>query len=221
MCTSEVQIPKGLIEKIVISVIICLLSLSIIGCGNNLSGKYVSESGVYSIEFSSNGTCEWHQNGLSFYGNYHWDSEWNRYYLEIRGSGSYADTEFTAIYLDSGELIVNGGKVNYETFARVSGADAYKTIEKIIPVFVIGIGIVIFIVLIWRYKTNTSPTVTSDTISFASDSKNISKESQRSQSDPSYKTIYCFNGNMKKEYVPSAMAKTVWMQSSVIYADKK
>lgn len=203
MCITEVKIPKSLIDRFVISVIICLLSLLVAGCGKSLSGKYVSESGVYSIELSSNGTCTWYQDGLQFNGKYYWDSQWDRYCLEISGRGSYADTTFTAIFLDSGDLIVNGGKVNYEYFTK-SGANTDDIIKIIICIFIIGICVVIIIGFVRMNKTDTTRTDSTDTSDSASSHKNKThcKSEKEAINDSSQITIYYFKSNDQKHICP-------------------
>lgn len=194
---------NAVIRIVIISVVILLLLLFMKSCGNKLSGKYTSESGVYSIEIFSNGTCTWYQDGLRFNGKYYWDSQWDRYCLEISGSGSYADTTFTAVYLDCGDLIVNGGKVNYEYFTK-NGANTDDIIKIIICIFIIGICAVIIIGFVRMNKADTTRTDSTDTSDSASSHKNKThcKSEKEAISEPSQITIYYFKAKDQKYICP-------------------
>ena len=91
-----------------------VMVLGLIGCGKNLSGVYISESGSYAVEFENDGTCTWYQGETFFEGTY--KAKDKGYILEIRGNGLYSNTVFTAVK-DNGDLIINGGTVNHERFS--------------------------------------------------------------------------------------------------------
>jgi len=88
---------------------------SIIGCGNGLSGTYQSESGVYSVKFTSSAECIWYQDGSFFEGTYKKTN--NGYQLEIKGSGLYTNTVFN-VTTDKKDLIITGGIVYGERFVK-------------------------------------------------------------------------------------------------------
>lgn len=105
---------KKIISLLIVVTILCFIFA---GCGHRLNGEYTSESGYYSVRFSSNGDCTWYQDGSFFEGEYYWDSSDNCYYLEIQGNGFYSNTRFTARENGNG-LIINGGTVHNEAFKR-------------------------------------------------------------------------------------------------------
>jgi hypothetical protein len=191
------------LKIIAVSVAVSLQLLLLTSCGTNLSGKYTSESGIYSIEFFPDGTCTWYQSGLQFDGKYYWSSQWERYCLEISGSGSYADTTFIAISLNSRELMINGGKVNYETFTKV-GAKTSDIIKIIICIIIIGACGAFIFVFVRRNKTSVTPTSYTDTSDFASPHKNKThcKTEKESITDSSQITIYYFNAKEQKYICP-------------------
>lgn len=43
------------------AVVLSFAMLFLAACGSSLSGRYVSESGVYEIEFKSDGSCTWYE----------------------------------------------------------------------------------------------------------------------------------------------------------------
>ena len=103
-------------KKIIALLIVMALSVSLCACGENaLSGTYISESGVYSIEFNKDGTCTWYQDGYFFNGTYHQtDAGWK---LNISGDGYYMSTTFDA-EKSGKDLIITGGVVYGEVFAK-------------------------------------------------------------------------------------------------------
>lgn len=96
---------------LVVTIVLCLA-----GCGgNSLNGKYVSESGTYTVEFKSDGSCTWYQGGAFFNGTYQQvDGGWQ---LNIVGGGRYSNTVFYAEG-NGRTLVITGGVVNGETFNK-------------------------------------------------------------------------------------------------------
>ena len=102
-------------KRIVAVAMVIVLCLMLCACGNSLKGKYVSESGWYSVEFNGNGTCTWYQDGTFFNGTYKKvDSGWQ---LNINGSGLYSNTIFQ-VEGNGGMLIITGGVVYEELFTK-------------------------------------------------------------------------------------------------------
>ena len=103
--------------------------LSLAACGGNgLSGTYVSESGSYTVKFTSPTECTWYQDGSFFNGTY--EKTDNGYRLEVLGGGFYGNTVFELLK-DGKDFIVTGGVVYGERF--VKGSDAPKSSEKTSP----------------------------------------------------------------------------------------
>lgn len=108
-------------KKAVVLILVIALCVSLCACNENtLSGKYVSESGNYTVEFEKDGTCTWYQStwyqeNTFFEGTYKpTDSGWQ---LNIKGSGLYKNTVFIAE--KSGKnLIITGGVVSGELFIK-------------------------------------------------------------------------------------------------------
>lgn len=99
---------------------ILLFSLSSCSPSDKLSGKYISESGDYSVEFKSDGTCRWYQKLLDtetfFDGTYEKSGE--TYTLFVNGVGVLVlNTIFTAEIVEDG-LKITGGTVNGEIFKK-------------------------------------------------------------------------------------------------------
>jgi len=92
------------------------LCVSLCACaGGSLRGKYISESGEYTLEFKSNGTCVWYEDGSFFNGTYYeTGSGWQ---LNVNGSGLYSNTVFNA-EKSGRDLIINGGMVHGELFIK-------------------------------------------------------------------------------------------------------
>ncbi|MDR2420828.1 MAG: hypothetical protein LBD49_01815 [Oscillospiraceae bacterium] len=80
------------------------------GCNAGISGTYESESGVYTIKFTSSKECTWYQNGMFFNGTY--EETDSGYSLEIVGSGTAANTVFIAVK-DGNDLVVTGGILDH------------------------------------------------------------------------------------------------------------
>lgn len=95
---------------------ILILCLTLCACGgNSLNGKYVSESGKYSVEFERDGSCTWYQDGSFFDGTYQQvDGGWE---LKIVGNGLYLSTVFYA-EANGNTLVITGGAVRGETFRK-------------------------------------------------------------------------------------------------------
>ncbi len=102
-------------KKIIALLIAFVLCFTLCSCGSKLNGTYTSESGRFTIEFKTNGTCTWYQDGLYFYGTY--DTTDEGWQLKIDGSGIYPNTVFTA-KKDGKNLIVDGGIVYGQTFVK-------------------------------------------------------------------------------------------------------
>ena len=102
-------------KKIIVFFLAVVLCLTLCSCGSKLNGTYVSESGRFTIEFKTDGTCTWYQDGLYFHGTY--DKTDEGWQLKIEGSGIYPNTMFTAVK-DGKNLIVDGGIVNHKTFIK-------------------------------------------------------------------------------------------------------
>ena len=96
--------------------LVVALCCSLCACGgSNLSGKYVSESGKYTVEFTKDGMCTWYQDGAFFNGTYQKvDDGWQ---LNINGGGFYSNTVFFAEG-NSQKLVITGGVVSGETFTK-------------------------------------------------------------------------------------------------------
>ena len=101
--------------------VVCVLTLALFltGClSEGLYCNYYSESGAYKITFQHDGTCTWYQGDRFFEGTYERSGDGWR--LEISGDGGlYSNTVFYATP-DSGELIIEGGIVHGERFAKDS-----------------------------------------------------------------------------------------------------
>ena len=82
---------------------------------NELLGIWVSESGVYSIEFKKSNECTWYQSSYFFNGTY--EKTTNGYQLKIMGGGMAANTVFNAITRGNA-LIITGGIVYGERFTK-------------------------------------------------------------------------------------------------------
>lgn len=104
-------------KKFIITLLVLVICLSFCSCaGNSLKGTYESESGRYSVDFESNGTCTWYQSGKFFNGTYQkTDLGWK---LNIGGDGYYSNTVFTAKF-DGKNLVISGGYLNEEVFYKV------------------------------------------------------------------------------------------------------
>lgn len=106
-------------KKIIAFVLVIVLCLTLCACaedaGNTLNGKYVSESGKYTIEFERNGSCTWYQDGSFFNGTYQQTE--NGWQLNIEGNGLYSNTVFQAEG-DGKTLVITGGVVYGETFTK-------------------------------------------------------------------------------------------------------
>lgn len=95
---------------------VVILSILCVGCGaKGLSGKYTSEDGNYSVDFSSDTECTWYQDDLFFNGTYKVIDD--GYQLEIVGDGFYTNTVFTA-QKDGKDLIITGGNVESIRFIK-------------------------------------------------------------------------------------------------------
>ena len=106
----------GSILLIVVAIVLFVFYLT----ANTLSGKYVSESGKYTVEFNRDKTCIWYQEILGsdtfFEGTY--EKEDDVFVLRIKGDGFYAfNTTLTAEPVDDG-LVITGGSVDGELFAK-------------------------------------------------------------------------------------------------------
>ena len=169
-----------------------------------MSGEYLSESGDYSLEISQNGTCKWHQDGRNYYGEYNWNSKWERYYFSFDGRGS-TDKEYTGIYLDSGDLLINGVGVHYETFKKVSGQEIYidKSFIVLISVLIITICVVLIVVFIRTITSRSAITHLTDKRRYKSASKERTiRKLKENKSNPSHITLYSFEGEYKKMICP-------------------
>ncbi len=84
-----------------------------------LKGMYVSESGLYKVEFNKDFTCIWYQevhgNEVFFKGNYKLED--GVYVLHMEGEMYAYNTRFDAVLTEDG-LIVTGGLVNGELFVK-------------------------------------------------------------------------------------------------------
>jgi len=113
----------GKIIAIIVAVVILIVGgiLLYFALSNDdmLDGRYVSESGLYEIEFKDDGTCTWHQdvkgNKVYFDGTYEKDGD--VYVLHMDGETYSYNTRFEAEPVDDG-LIVTGGLVNGELFVE-------------------------------------------------------------------------------------------------------
>ena len=103
-------------KKCIALVLVFALCLALCACsGNSLNGKYVSESGTYTVEFKRDGSCTWYQDGSFFNGTYQQvDKGWQ---LNIIGGGWYGNTVFYAEG-DGRTLVITGGVVYGETFTK-------------------------------------------------------------------------------------------------------
>ena len=107
----------------ILSVIICFIMICLcVSCAakNEVQGKYVSESGKYTLEMKDENVCVWYQEIAGketfFEGTYEKDGE--IYNLLIRGDGFFvSNTSFTAEPTDDG-LIITGGVVDGELFLK-------------------------------------------------------------------------------------------------------
>lgn len=103
-------------KKYIALFLVVALCLALCACGgNSLNGTYVSESGKYTVEFKSDGSCTWYQDGAFFNGTYQQvDGGWQ---LNIVGGGFYGNTVFTAEG-NGRTLVITGGVVYGETFTK-------------------------------------------------------------------------------------------------------
>lgn len=103
-------------KKFIVLVLVVALCLTLCACGeNSLKGKYVSESGIYTVEFRSDGSCIWYQDGGFFNGTYQQvDGGWQ---LNITGGGLYSNTVFNAEG-NGNTLVITGGVVYGEIFTK-------------------------------------------------------------------------------------------------------
>ncbi len=72
-------------KKLFSFICIMVFTLSLCACSEKeekLSGTYVSESGVYSIELSEEGTCTWYDNGTEYRGFYVKEEDYWKVYLD-------------------------------------------------------------------------------------------------------------------------------------------
>ena len=72
-------------KKLISAICILTASLSLCACSEKeemLSGTYVGESGVYSIELSEDGTCTWYDDGTAYEGNYEKEEDYWKVYLD-------------------------------------------------------------------------------------------------------------------------------------------
>lgn len=97
---------------IIMSIFILLF---IIQSQDELSGTYVSESGIYSVMFETDGTCTWYQNGIFFNGAY--DKTKDGWELRVLGNSGYSNTIFY-VEKEWGKLIITGGTVDGEVFTK-------------------------------------------------------------------------------------------------------
>ena len=106
----------GKMKKFIIALLILAICLVFCSCGGGaLRGTYESESGRYSIDFESNGTCTWYQSGKFFEGTYEkYDSGWR---LNIGGDGYYSNTVFY-VEIEGNALVVTGGYLDNEIFYK-------------------------------------------------------------------------------------------------------
>ena len=114
--TKSTEARKSTITKVVISCTIAIVLLFvIIGRGKKLSGDYISESGTYAVDFETDGTCTWYQDGTFCEGTY--KAKDGMFILTIQGHGFYSNGVFEAVR-DYGDLIIDGGTVHHERFRK-------------------------------------------------------------------------------------------------------
>lgn len=71
-------------KKIVLVLSVLVFALSLCACSEkeSLSGTYESESGVYQVVFSEDGTCTWTDNGVSYEGTYVQEEDYWKLYFD-------------------------------------------------------------------------------------------------------------------------------------------
>lgn len=89
------------------------------GSADALEGRYVSESGLYKIEFDDDFTCVWYQEifGHEVYFDGTYEKVGDVYVLHMDGETYSYNTRFEAKPVERG-LIVTGGLVNGELFVK-------------------------------------------------------------------------------------------------------
>ena len=109
-------------KKVLVIFLSIVTIFTFVSCSqrNDILGKYVSESGKYTVEFKEDNICIWYQEILDietfFEGTY--EKEGEKYKLLIKGDGFFAtNTSFEAELTDQG-LIITGGVVKGELFIK-------------------------------------------------------------------------------------------------------
>ena len=109
-------------KKVLLILLSIITVFTLCSCSqrNDILGKYVSESGKYTVEFKENNICIWYQeildNETFFEGTYEKDGE--KYKLLIKGDVFFTiNTSFEAELTDQG-IIITGGVVEGELFIK-------------------------------------------------------------------------------------------------------
>ena len=109
-------------KKILVILLSIVTIFTVTSCSqrDDILGKYVSESGKYTVEFKEDNICIWYQEILDtetfFEGTY--EKEGEKYKLLIKGDGFFTqNTSFEAELTDQG-LIITGGVVEGELFIK-------------------------------------------------------------------------------------------------------
>jgi len=118
-------------------IIVSLLLLNFTSCSKQkLSGTYFGDSGLNTIDFSSNGSLNWTSKG-SLYGKYAWNAKDNCYYLTIYQESYVGTMPFRySAKVDGEKLIIEGldkATEDYKEVFRKESDTESDTDNKAIP----------------------------------------------------------------------------------------